>query len=80
MMNLAKIAAKMLYEARQDRQRENAALAKSLHVEPEMLTPLGKTCGDCAHWQRCSALISSLNPKNHFCDFAPSRFTFRRAK
>jgi len=57
------------------RQVTIAAKAKRLHVEPDMLTPDSKTCGDCRHWPRCSALISDLNPKNEFCDFAPSRFT-----
>ena len=79
-MNLKPIARKLLRESLEDWQREHAALAKSLHVDPDMLTPPGKTCGDCAHWPRCHALISSLNPTNRFCDFAPSRFTFRRAK
>ena len=79
-MNLAGIAGKLLYEARTKWQQENAALAKSLHVDPDMLTPPGKTCGDCAHWPRCSSLICTLDPKNQFCDFAPSRFTFPRAK
>ncbi len=36
--------------------------------------PAGKTCGDCANWQRCFALICSLNPKADECDFGPSRF------
>ena len=79
-MNLAKIARKMIHQAREDWERANADLAKSLHVDPDMLTPPGKTCGDCAHWPRCSALISTLNPANQFCDFAPSRFTYRRPK
>ena len=77
-MNLAPIARRMLREAYADQQQSRATLATSLHVEPDMLTPEGKTCGDCAHWPRCSALIGGLNPKNAFCDFAPSRFHFRR--
>jgi hypothetical protein len=45
-----------------------------LRVEPEMLLPEGKTCGDCQHWPKCRALISSLDSANQSCDFAPSRF------
>lgn len=48
--------------------------AKALGVEPEMLLPDGKTCGDCLHWPKCRALISDLDSANRSCDFAPSRF------
>jgi len=79
-MNLKPIARIMLQQQRKEWEAANAERARRLHVEPDMLTPEGKTCGDCAHWPRCSALICSLKPENPFCDFAPSRFTFRRAK
>ena len=36
--------------------------------------PEGFTCGDCAHWKRCKALIYTLEPANTTCDFSPSRF------
>lgn len=44
----------------------------------EMALPPGKTCGDCAHWRRCKALIHDLDPKNKECDFRPSHFFDRR--
>ena len=43
------------------------------------LLPEGSVCGDCAHWLRCKALISTLNPALNRCDFSPSRFTTRQA-
>jgi len=42
--------------------------------DKDMALPPGKTCGDCANWRRCKALIWDLNPKETTCDFAPSRF------
>ena len=35
--------------------------------------PNGKTCGDCAHMNRCEWLIS-CDPQNTRCDWAPHRF------
>jgi hypothetical protein len=32
-----------------------------------------KTCGDCAHFERCAKLISA-KPTWHECDWVPSRF------
>jgi hypothetical protein len=40
----------------------------------DMDLPEGKTCGDCAHWKRCSNLIDDLTGEETTCDFAPSRF------
>jgi len=40
----------------------------------DMALPAGKTCGDCAHWKRCSSLIGDLTGREIRCDFAPSRF------
>ncbi len=79
-MSLKAIARRMLGEALAEQQARRADLARSLHVEPDMLTPEGSTCGDCHYHPRCSALICTLDPANQFCDFAPSRFTPRRAK
>lgn len=40
-----------------------------------MEIPEGKSCKDCAHWQRCKALIQSLSGDEVMCDFAPAMFT-----
>ena len=40
----------------------------------DMDIPKGYTCGDCANWRRCTALIDSLEPGATTCDFSPSRF------
>lgn len=39
----------------------------------EMNLPPGKTCSDCAHFKRCSWLISA-EPERTYCDWHPSRF------
>lgn len=44
-------------------------------VECKAPTPIGQTCGSCAHFNRCGALIHDLNPRNRHCDFIPSRFS-----
>lgn len=41
---------------------------------PSDKLPEGKTCSDCAHWKRCSALIDDLEGTETHCDWAPSRF------
>jgi hypothetical protein len=35
--------------------------------------PVGKTCGDCVHIQRCRWLINA-NDRDERCDWEPSRF------
>jgi hypothetical protein len=49
-------------------------LARKLHVELDMVIPDGKTCGDCQHLRRCTALIGA-RPGNRACDWSPHRFT-----
>ena len=39
----------------------------------QMSLPVGKTCGDCVHCERCVALFGH-QPRNEVCDWAPSRF------
>ena len=56
------------YRAPQDAKPPQASKAAS------MMLPEGSVCGDCAHWLRCKALISTLNPALNSCDFSPSRF------
>lgn len=50
-------------------------LGDGIAAAPMMALPAGKTCGDCRHWQRCSALIQTLDPALTTCDFSPSRFS-----
>ena len=40
----------------------------------DMALPAGETCGSCAHWRRCLALIQDRDPGERHCDFSPSRF------
>jgi hypothetical protein len=39
----------------------------------QMALPEGKTCGDCRHFGRCSALIKQI-AGDEVCDWSPSRF------
>lgn len=48
--------------------------------EDDMNLPNGLTCGDCAHWRKCTALIESIEPTSTTCDWAPSRFALNHAK
>ena len=40
----------------------------------DMKLPPHETCGTCAHWPRCKALIFTLDYYAESCDFSPSRF------
>lgn len=42
-------------------------------MNSDMALPIGKTCGDCAHFKRCVALFG-CKPTNITCDWSPSRF------
>jgi hypothetical protein len=44
--------------------------------DPSMQLPAGKTCGSCAHVERCAAFGFSSRGATT-CDFAPSRFVER---
>lgn len=39
----------------------------------EMDLPAGKTCGDCVHVHRCTAMFGHI-PADEVCDWSPSRF------
>lgn len=44
--------------------------------EPEDLAmnlPEGKTCGDCVHCNRCTAIFGHI-PEDQVCDWYPSRY------
>lgn len=45
-------------------------------VEPDMILPAGKTCGDCVHLSRCKMLFGCKDA-SRTCDFSPSRFQER---
>lgn len=42
-------------------------------INDDMNIPHGKTCGDCAHFGKCSWLVSA-KPEWTSCDFYPIRF------
>jgi hypothetical protein len=39
----------------------------------DMDLPEGKTCGDCVHGRRCTAMFGHI-PADESCDWSPSRF------
>lgn len=39
----------------------------------DMDLPEGKTCGDCVHCRRCTAMFGHI-PTDESCDWRPSRF------
>lgn len=39
----------------------------------DMSLPEGKTCGDCVHVRRCTAMFGHI-PEDEACDWSPSRF------
>lgn len=39
----------------------------------QMNLPEGKTCGDCLHCKRCTAMFGHI-PADQSCDWSPSRF------
>jgi hypothetical protein len=41
--------------------------------------PEGKTCADCAHCRRCTAMFGHI-PQDEVCDWYPSRFQPKAAK
>jgi len=46
---------------------------RARYVEKDMLLPDGKTCSQCARYQRCKVFIS-CPPDNIHCDWSPSAF------
>lgn len=43
-------------------------------ADPRAFLPKGKTCSDCAHHDKCKALIG-IDGDENACDWVPSRFT-----
>lgn len=41
--------------------------------DPEMKLPEKKTCSDCIHFKRCSAMFGA-KAENEYCDFHPIRY------
>lgn len=39
----------------------------------DMNLPPGKTCADCVHCARCTAIFGHI-PEDEVCDWSPSRF------
>lgn len=52
---------------------EREPMLRSTHAEPSMLLPAGKTCADCAHFNRCNAMFGHI-AADEVCDWAPSQF------
>lgn len=57
-----------------DSKNERAPWTRATHSEPSMVLPEGKTCGDCLHFTRCSAMFGHI-AADEVCDWAPSRFS-----
>lgn len=74
MMTRKGLAWKLAYWASLPSQSEDG-IAATQDERADMALPAGKTCGDCRHWRRCSALIQTLDPTGATCDFSPSRFS-----
>lgn len=46
---------------------------RSVDNADQMSLPEGKTCGDCVHCKRCTAMFGHI-PADESCDWSPSRF------
>jgi hypothetical protein len=53
-----------------------APMTRAKHPEPDMHLPAGKTCADCRHFARCSAIYGHI-AADEVCDWAPSSFQQR---
>jgi hypothetical protein len=53
-----------------------APMTRASHSEPEMHLPAGKTCADCRHFERCSAIHGHI-AADEVCDWWPVRFVQR---
>ena len=49
-------------------------LRRMANDEYQMNLPEGKTCGDCVHSARCTAMFGHI-PADEACDWSPSRFS-----
>ncbi len=52
---------------------QRAPYPRSADNADQMNLPEGKTCGDCAHCRRCTAMFGHI-PADESCDWSPSRF------
>ncbi|RMO77244.1 hypothetical protein ALQ35_100237 [Pseudomonas fluorescens] len=52
---------------------QRAPYPRSADNADQMNLPEGKTCGDCVHCKRCTAMFSHI-PADESCDWSPSRF------
>lgn len=57
---------------------ERAPMLRTTHDNPSMVLPAGRTCGDCAHFERCNAMFGHI-AADEVCDWSPSRFRQRDA-
>lgn len=48
-------------------------LRRMVNDEYRMNLPEGKTCGNCVHCRRCTAMFGHI-PADESCDWSPSRF------
>jgi hypothetical protein len=52
---------------------QRAPFPRSADNADQMNLPEGKTCGDCVHCKRCTAMFGHI-PADQSCDWSPSRF------
>ena len=52
---------------------QRAPYPRSADNADQMNLPEGKTCGDCVHCKRCTAMFGHI-PTDESCDWSPSRF------
>ncbi|MPR00718.1 hypothetical protein F0169_00720 [Pseudomonas sp. MAFF 212408] len=50
-----------------------SAIPTSADNADQMNLPEGKTCGECVHCKRCTAMFGHI-PADESCDWSPSRF------
>lgn len=55
---------------------ERAPYPRSADNDVQMNLPAGKTCADCVHCKRCTAMFGHI-PADESCDWSPSRFRER---
>lgn len=53
--------------------QQREPLGRMANDEYRMNLPEGKTCGDCVHCRRCTAMFGHI-PADESCDWSPSRF------
>lgn len=53
--------------------REREPMRREESDVDKMNLPVGKTCADCVHCRRCTAMFGHI-PADEVCDWSPSRF------